>query len=489
MQRLALTASLLMLLPCPTPAAENPWRSKVPAAVERAYATRTAGAFADALDVAWRADDWERGLELARRAQRDLADEPALRSRVARALYRAGLVIEAETLADKLDSSDDAIALRMRLGIELARGRHDEARRWAERLAGRAAPDGEDIYQLYSAAFVLRQSERLADLARKAERSIDPNNGYPDILVSDAVQGLSAFHDATGPQPLNQVVAHGSAPLTPLVMIGLPAVQIEINGRGPYRLVLDTGGSIMLSLDETVAEELGLKSIAPASVRGVSGRQETGQVLFDQVTIGSIRCRRVMGRTFDVRSALFNSADGIIGTGIFADSRITLDFVDGRLTVSPSTDEPGPGVRTDARIIGDAKVMALVELGGQPAVAMLDSGADAIALAPSKLERLFPDRHIPRYDPGLALGVGGDDTPQIAIGPGVEMKLGGRTFPNYGGLGLDVLDTLISPVLGVQTNILLGMPLFRETRRVTIDFPRAQLWIEWAEHARGAEQR
>ena len=60
-----------------------------------------------------------------------------------------------------------------------------------------------------------------------------------------------------------------------------------------------------------------------------------------------------------------------------------------------------------------------------------------------------------------------------------DLQFAGRTFENYSGLGLDVLDTLLSPILGVRTDILIGMPTFRQTRSVTIDFPACRMWVDW----------
>ena len=41
--------------------------------------------------------------------------------------------------------------------------------------------------------------------------------------------------------------------------------------------------------------------------------------------------------------------------------------------------------------------------------------------------------------------------------------------------------TLLGPILGVQTHLLLGMPIFRDMKSWTIDYPRRQMWVEWIE--------
>jgi hypothetical protein len=471
--------AMMLLFPA-GPHDENPWKEKVPAAVERAQSNPTVAALKDAFDVTWRADDWQAAESLVELARKKHLDAPELRGLVVRALWRAGHVAEAEEAARRIPpDTTDHVALRTLLELDLARGETSKAAELAARLRKLAPLTSEDLYQIYGAEFAMNRLAGLPDLLRQAQKITDPRNGYPETVVGEAIEGVADFLAAVGTAPLNQVVQPGAAPMPPLVMLNLPSCEAFINGHGPYRLIVDTGGSIMLALDQAVADEIGLRSLGTASVRGVSGKLETGQSLVDELKIGTLTCRRVITRTFDVRGAIMNAADGIIGTGVFWQARLTLDFAGGQLVVSPSRDEPGAGKPVDLRLVSDAKLMGLVKLEGQPAVGMFDTGADAVALAPSRLKRLFPDRKVETISPGLALGVGGDQTPKISLGAGVRLEVAGRTLENYSGLGLDVLDTTLGPELGIQTDILLGMPLFRDMKSCTVDFPRCKMWIEW----------
>jgi hypothetical protein len=470
---------MMLLFPAGQPP-ENPWKDKVGPALKRAQTENTVAALRKAFDVVWRADDWQAGRQLAEQAQKSHPDAPALRGLVARALWRGGQVPQAENVARQISAdTKDHVALRTALELDLARGQTQPAAEFAARLEKLTPHTAEDLYQLYAAQFTLNRLEGLPQLLRKAEQLTDPKNGYPETFVAEAIEGVADFLAAVGPAPLNQVTRPGAAPLPPLVMLNLPSCEAFINGHGPYRMIVDTGGSIMLALDQAVADEIGLKSLGKASVRGVSGKQETGQALVDELQIGTIRCRRVITRTFDVRGSIMNAADGVVGTGVFAAARMTLDFAGGQLVIAPSCEEPGVGAPVDLRLVSDAKLVALVTLEGQPGVAMLDTGADAVAMAPSRLKRLFPDRKVESIAPGLALGVGGDQMPKISFGSGVTLEIAGRKYENYGGLGLDVLDDILSPAIGIQTDILLGMPLFRDMKSCTVDFPKCKLWIDW----------
>lgn len=460
---------------------ENPWKAKVAPAVEAARREQSPGAYRTALETAWKADDWQTGLELAREALDSRPDAPELHGPAARAFWRAGRIHAAEAVAARLPlRTRDRVALAVLITIELARGNEQRALAAADQLA--ALPDlrAEDLYYIVAARAVANRLAELSPLIRRAEQLSDPAHGYPEIYIREQLEGFADFLDAIGPEPVNQIATYGSAAMPVVPLINLPGCEAYINGRGPYRLIVDTGGSITLSLDAEIADDLGLRSVASSTVHGVGGKDVSGQVLVDELRIGGITCRRVMTRTFGVRKSIAFAADGIIGTGLFQDARMTMDFQHGRLTLAPAASRPASGREVEVRIIGDAKLIAPLQLNGEPAAALLDSGADACAVAPSRLRRLFPGRKI-RTLPAFAIGVGGGQNPSITLTPGVTFTLAGKTYENYGGLGLDVLDTLLGPLLGLQSDLLLGMPVMREMKTLTVDYPHCRMWVEWLE--------
>jgi predicted aspartyl protease len=462
------------------PPAENPWPAKVPAAVERATAQPAVDHLTQAFDVCWKADDWQAAAKLADLALEKHPDNLTLRGRIVRVLWRAGWMLEAERLAARLpDDTKDPIALRSKATIHLARCEYDAARRIAERLERNPSPTAEDLYVIFAVRVAVSEMAGLADLARQIERVIDAEHGYPEKYIAESLAGLAEFLDAIGPQPVNRLAQPGSCPVEAAAMLGLPCCDVMINGQGPYRMILDTGGSILLSLDTEVAKEVGLESIATAVVRGVSGKDDSGQALVDKLEIGTIRCERVMTRIFGVRNAVMNAADGILGTGVFAEGRMTIDFVTPELRVTRSGANPAPGEEAELRLVGDAKLLTPITLEGQPATALLDTGADSTVLSPTRLRQLFPDQKLMEFDSGVGIGVGTGESASVKIGKGVDVKLGGRAFPDYSGIGLDVLDTLLGPIIGVQCDMIAGMSVFREMRAITIDFRTGKMWIDW----------
>lgn len=470
----------VMLFLTPGDEAANPWKDKVPAAVTKAENSPTHANFRAALDVAYRADDWRAGVKLARAALKQHPANCSLQGPAARALWRAGAMEEAERVVDAISKdTDDRVGLTAIIEIEMARGRLDRARAAAKRLDKLGPKSALELYYVAGQRMADDQLDDIVPLLRKTAKLVDADNGYPETFLAEALDGLPEFFEAIGTEPFNQIARHGSADMPLVAALGLPYCDAIINGKGPYRLILDTGGSITLSIDDDIAEELGLESLGVASIRGVSGKQDSHQSLIEELRLGEITCRRVMARTFDMPDVMEPLADGIIGMGILQRARVTLDFEHARLVTAPSAATPAPGKRAELRIIGDAKLITPLLVQDEPALALLDSGAgNVVAVSPSRLKKLFPDKDLKPL-PAASVGVGEGGSADIYVAPGVDMKFWDRQYEDYAGMGLGVLDSLLSPILGMQTDVLLGMPVFREMKSWTIDYPKRQMWVEW----------
>lgn len=434
--------------------------------------------FERALDAAYRVDEWQHAAELADRAYERMPRNAQLWGRIARAFHRAGQIEKAEQIAAKFPVSvKEPVAVSMQLLIAMSKADDEAAVRYADQLAKLNGLTGADYGLLVNASFFAGRFDGLADMIRDTLKRIDADHGFPEMYLEENLTGMAEFLDEVGTEPMNRIRSFGSAPM-PVSSLNLPLCEVMINGKGPYRMIVDTGGSVLLSVDTAVAKEAGLKLYAPATIRGVSGTAETHQAIVDDLQIGEIRVRRAMTRVFDIGQSLMYSADGILGTGIFSEARMTMDFENGRLVVNESSAAGAPGNEVPIRIVSDSKILGLVEVMGEKAAALFDSGADAVAVAPTFLKRVFPNTQINEVDVG-AIGVGDGNMPKIALAPGVELKLPGKTYPSISGIGLDILDSILGPIIGVQADILIGMPIFREMSTCTIDFPRAKMWIDW----------
>lgn len=463
------------------PQFKNPWTSRVEPALNAAEAARTVASIAEAFDVAYRADNGDASAKLVAMAEKLFPKDEQLLPRRVRALWRGGRILAAEELAKSIaPDTRDAIALAALVTIEQSRGNESAATKLAERLlANKDASAAEH----FAALTALMQSDRLAGFAPRLHAAADrikAENGYPDIYLLESIDGLPAFFDAVGDKPLNQITHYGSAPMPLAALVSVPTVDLMIGDHGPYKFVVDTGGSIVLSINQSIADEAGVKALGSATIRGIGGSQESKQALVDQIQIGDIEMRRVVARTFDMPPPLNTLIGGIIGTGIFQKGRMTLDFVGGRLILSESSENASAGSEHPVRLIGDAKIVVPIKAEGEESLAIVDSGAEVIAVSPKRLKRWFPERAVvPLPMGGMGVGEGGGGGMNLA--PGITIDIFGSTRKDVGGFGLEVLDTMFAPILGVDVPILVGMPLLREMDAFTVDFQRCRLWVKWTE--------
>jgi len=458
--------------------AENPWNEKAGAVVAAYENDPTREKLQAALDAAWRADDWETGLRLAAEARKRWPADAALRGFALRALWRGGEVEAAERLAtEALPEPVPQPVLSTLIQIAGARGDEPAAEKVRATLERVGPASALDFYALAGAKLLDGPPKEVARLVTAAERALSAENGYPDTILADSLDGFAEFYGKIDDGKLNVVDALGEAPMPVYPMFGLPYCDVMVNGAGPFRMIIDTGGSILLSISPAAAEQAGLEPLAKASVRGAGGKEESWRTLTERVEIGGIRVRRVMTDVYDMPLP-GDAIDGIIGTGLFARQRMVMDFKNAKLRVSPSSDAPGAGVELWTRILGDAKLVTRVDAGGAPQIALIDSGATVCGISPVFARKLHPDDAPSDVSLG-GVGVGGDGPVGMRLGKSTALRIGERAFETVPMVEIDALDSLLSPVIGIQVRVLVGMTVLREAYTFTVDFGRTKMWVDW----------
>jgi predicted aspartyl protease len=122
---------------------------------------------------------------------------------------------------------------------------------------------------------------------------------------------------------------------------GRIVAPVEINGRGPFRFILDTGAN-RSAISAATAEELGLEVEvdAPMGVHGV-----TGSSILPSVEVASLRAGEIDfgGRRMPVLpQAVFGGTDGILGIDALQDARVEVDFARDRVTIRRSSGRRAP---------------------------------------------------------------------------------------------------------------------------------------------------
>ena len=161
--------------------------------------------------------------------------------------------------------------------------------------------------------------------------------------------------------------------------IGRIWAPVLINGKGPFRLVLDTGAS-RSAINLKVAETLGIE---PNQSQKVLLRGVTGSVLVPTIHVDSFAVGDVIlaPATLPIVTDPLGGADGILGTEGFADKRIYIDFRHDSITIAhsnggrarlgfvsiPFERSPAGLLAVRAQVAG-LRVRAIFDTGGQSTI-------------------------------------------------------------------------------------------------------------------------
>ena len=161
--------------------------------------------------------------------------------------------------------------------------------------------------------------------------------------------------------------------------IGRIWAPVVINGRGPFRLVLDSGASDC-ALTAPVVQALGLVPEPSHLVllQGVAGSAVVPTVALDTLSVGDLDIASV---TVPVIADALGGADGVLGTAGLKDKRIDIDFRHDRVTIVRShgqhapfgfvtlpLERSGPGLLMVAGSVARVRVHAVIDTGAQRSI-------------------------------------------------------------------------------------------------------------------------
>ncbi len=159
--------------------------------------------------------------------------------------------------------------------------------------------------------------------------------------------------------------------------IGRIWAPVYIDGKGPFRLVLDTGATRSVITPAT-AQRLGksVESAKPVRVHGVTGTAQVPTIAVDSLEVGDLWLEE---RRIPVVQDVFGGAEGALGTEGLRDKRIFIDFRKDEISILRSKRQrPGPGFqRVPVKLRHGRLLMFEIELGGVKTLAMLDTGAQS----------------------------------------------------------------------------------------------------------------
>jgi predicted aspartyl protease len=256
--------------------------------------------------------------------------------------------------------------------------------------------------------------------------------------------------------------------------IGRIWAPVHINGKGPFRLVLDTGANRSV-ITHTTARRLGKETEGARVVRlhGVTGTAQVPMVDIDSVVIGDLL---LDGPTMPVVQDVFGGAEGALGTEGLADKRIYIDFRNDAISILKSRGQgPGPGFRrVPVKLRNGRLLMFDMKLGGVRTRAMLDTGAQTTVGNNSLRDALA--RRARKSEETKIIGV----TLDVATGHAVTappIDIGGITISNmrvtFGDLYIfDAWKMTKEPTL------LIGMDVIGVFDTIVIDYKLKELHLK-----------
>jgi predicted aspartyl protease len=161
--------------------------------------------------------------------------------------------------------------------------------------------------------------------------------------------------------------------------IGRIWAPVQINDRGPFRLVLDTGASDS-AITTPVAAALGLtpSSSQLVLVHGVAGSAIVPTVHVESLTVGDLDVTSV---TLPIVADALGGAEGVLGTAGFTDKRIAIDFRHDRISIARShgqrapigfitlpLERSGPGLLMVRGLVERVRVHAVIDTGAERSI-------------------------------------------------------------------------------------------------------------------------
>lgn len=149
---------------------------------------------------------------------------------------------------------------------------------------------------------------------------------------------------------------------------------VMINGRGPFRLLVDTGANSSM-ISTRLADELGIAygSAATVMLNGVTGSALMPTAEIERLQSGALVLKNQ--QVVILTSEMTASADGILGMAGLRDRLLIVDFKRGRVSIKRSQRDDSDLIRVPAERMASGLLVARANVDGIAALAIIDTGA------------------------------------------------------------------------------------------------------------------
>lgn len=265
---------------------------------------------------------------------------------------------------------------------------------------------------------------------------------------------------------------------TTLDRSGRIVAPVRINGRGPFRFILDTGANrSAMSAATARAVDLVPSEDATVSVHGITGSAALPVVHVERFEVGELAFKDQ--RMPVLPSAVFGGVDGILGIDCLQQARVEVDFGEDRVTISRSRKRRASSdyLVVPARLKHGGLLQVNGRVGRVRVNAILDTGAERSLGNPALQEALVLRARSP-HETELTTVIGA--TPQLVQGTSFKVPaiaIGGARLSNltvtFGDLHVFNIWSLLE-----QPALLIGMDLLGTLQHFVVDYPRREFHLK-----------
>ena len=253
------------------------------------------------------------------------------------------------------------------------------------------------------------------------------------------------------------------------------AVDITINGKGPFPFIIDTGAENTL-IARDLADQLALAEGPDKTIHSLGATRTVGTVIIPQLAVNRLIVKDTVAAALS-RNNL--GAAGILGLPALKSQRMLMDFKAGMMSLTPSDERQenwqGESIVVTARSRLGQLILTDASIDGEFVQIILDTGND-LSVGNLALRRLLSKRGAVRSSaagPSELLDVNGATT-LLDYAIVKELRIASLGFEN---VPIAFADARVFSVLGLKRApaLLLGMEVLQLFGRVSIDFGRRRV--------------
>lgn len=243
-------------------------------------------------------------------------------------------------------------------------------------------------------------------------------------------------------------------------------VAVQINGKGPYRFVVDSGADTSV-IGTSVATRMQLPAGSPVTLHGMTESSQVNRVLVDELGIGETSVSDLQLPVLRDRDL---GAEGMIGIDALVKQRLMMDFEKRIITVE---DAERPPPRMDGEIIVTARlkrgqlILTQVTANRKKLDAVIDTGSE-ISIGNLALRDQLMRKNPDKFTKIAVTGVTGV-TVDLQIARVAELRIGTIIMRDVPIAFADVPPFRVFG-LSKEPSLLVGTDLMEKFRRISLDF-------------------